>query len=227
MTESRKALIKLTLLTTALILANVLTPHLGEYISHEEMSFIVLTIVPLGGAVYAITNRKKINVFVKNWPSSLLYTAVVLYGCKILAEKAINAQTGIEVENIRYASTIGGFIYSVPFSLILIGLFMYVRMGLRFFGSKPVKTNPDDVEHFPWLKIFFVGSILGLGVLTLEPADFVIPYTVIADTSKVTTCGPVEKDVVYVRKNSEMCKRIHVNPFEGIYESTDVPSKSG
>ncbi|CAI8703382.1 Transmembrane protein [Pseudomonas sp. IT-P2] len=224
MTESRKALIKLTLLTTALILANVLTPHLGEYISHEEMSFIVLTIVPLGGAVYAISNRKKINVFVKNWPSSLLYTAVVLYGCKILAEKAINAQTGIEVENIRYASTIGGFIYSVPFSLILIGLFMYLRM---LFGSKPVKTNPDDVEHFPWLKIFFVGSILGLGVLTLEPADSVIPYTVIADTSKVTTCGPVEKDVVYVRKNSEMCKRIHVNPFEGIYESTDVPSKSG
>lgn len=224
MTESRKSLIKLTLLISALILANVLTPHLGKYISHEEMSFIVLTIVALGGAVYAISNRKKINVFVKNWPSSLLYTAVVLYGCKILAEKAINAQTGIEVENIRYASTIGGFIYSIPFSLILIGLSMYVRM---LFGSKPVKTNPDDVEHFPWLKILFVGSILGLGVLMLKPADFVMPYTVIADTSKVTTCGPVEKNVVYVRKNSETCKRIHVNPFQGIYESTDMPSKSG
>ncbi len=227
MTESRKALIKLTLLTTALILANLLIPFLGKYLSHEEVSFIVLAVVPLGGAVYAVSNRKKINVFVKNWPSSLLYTAVVLYGCKILAEKVINARTGIEVENIRYASTIGGFIYSVPFSLILIGLVMYGRMGLQFLYSKPVKTNPDEIEHFPWLKIFFVGSILGLGILTFEPADAFIPYTLLADTSKVTTCGPVEQDVVYVRKNSEMCKRIHVNPFEGVFESTDVPSKSG
>jgi hypothetical protein len=97
----------------------------------------------------------------RNWPTSLIYTAVILYVCKILAEKAINASTGIEVENIRYASTIGGFIYSVPFSMILISAWMFVRMGTTKLIATDAEQSPQEKEHVPALKIFFVGSRLG------------------------------------------------------------------
>jgi hypothetical protein len=64
-------------------------------------------------------------------------------------------------------------------------------------------------------------------MLALSPADIFLRYAVLADATKVTTCGPVMDEVVYIRKNPDTCSRIHVNLFKGIYDFTDVPGKSG
>ncbi|MDN3221356.1 hypothetical protein [Pseudomonas nunensis] len=205
----------------------VLAVWLARYIEHDTQTILIFTIVFSCGAIFAICNRKKLSVFVKNWPGSLLYTAVILYVCKISAEKAINARTGIEVENIRYASTIGGFIYSIPFSMLLISLWMFVRLGTNKLSGTAGVQNAEEKERVPALKIFFVGSLLGLGMLALSPADVLLRYAVLADATKVTTCGPVEDEVVYIRKNPDTCARIHVNLFKGIYDFTDVPGKAG
>jgi hypothetical protein len=123
MTEQHKAIIKLVLIVVALLMVNALTPVLGTYLNDDEQTILLLGAVYLGGAIFAFRSREQLNVFIKQWPSSLIYTACILYACKILAEKAINARTGIEVENILYASTIGGFIYSVTVSMVGISLF--------------------------------------------------------------------------------------------------------
>ncbi len=226
MSEQRNALIKLVLIFAVLGIANIATPVLGNYLSHNEQDILFLGAVFLGGAIHAVKIRKQLNVFIKNWPTTLIYTAVILYGCKILAEKVINARTGIEVENIRYASTIGGFLYSVPLSIVFISWFMYAKMAMRVFtDDATVQTGKLILLNV--LKFCFITSLFALGMYTFPKADAVMTYTVLSDASKITTCGPVEDDVLYVRKNSDACKRIHVIPLKGIYESTDVPSKSG
>lgn len=227
MNTQHKAMLKLASLIGALLTAQELAPLLDAYFSADEQSILVFGIVFAGGAIYTARHRKQLNAFVRKWPSSLIYTAVILYACKILAEKIINGRTGIEVENIRYASTIGGFIYSIPFSLILISLVMYVLMILGAINSSEEKTDPQEVKSHPLLKICFVGSLLTLGYFIFPRADAFITYTVLADATKISTCGPIEPDVFYVRKNSDACKRIHANPFDGVFEMTDVPSKSG
>jgi hypothetical protein len=226
MTEQNKALLKLALILAALLIANAVAPVLATYLDHDEQTFLLLGAVYLGGAIFAVRTRQQLNTFIRNWPTSLIYTAVILYTCKILAEKVINARTGIEVENIRYASTIGGFMYSVPFSMVVISLYMFTKMAIRL--SLPVAIK---IESGPFLDVIlkacFIASLLWAGLFTIERADAFMPYTVLADTTKVTTCGPVEDYVFYVRKNADTCKKIYVRPLQGIYESTDVASKSG
>jgi hypothetical protein len=214
-----KSIVKACLLILALWLA--------QFLEHDTQTILIFTTVLSCGAIFAICNRNKLSVFVRNWPGSLVYTAVILYVCKIVAEKAINARTGIEVENIRYASTIGGFIYSIPLSMILISLYMFFLLGAKKLTGLEAKPNTQEKERVPALKIFFVGSLLGLGMLALSPADVLLRYAVLADATKVTTCGPVADEVVYIRKNPDTCARIHVNLFKGIYDFTDVPGKAG
>lgn len=226
MTEQQKGIFNALLIIAVLVVANIVGPILGDYLTPDEQSFLFLAFVYLGGAIYAFMTRDQLNVFIKNWPTSLVYTAVIFYICKIAAEKVINARTGIEVENIRYASTIGGFLYSVPLSMVVISLGMCVKMAPRYFNNDTVDEGGNAIL-LSILKICFVTSVLGLGMYTFPKAHAVMDYTILADATAVTTCGPVERDVVYVRKNSDTCKRIYVNPFKGIYESTDVPSKSG
>jgi hypothetical protein len=197
---------------------------LAQFLEHETLTVLIFTTVFSCGAYFAVRNRKSISTFAKKWPSSLAYTAFIFYMCKILAEKTINATTGIEVENIRYASTIGGFILSVPISLLVISICMLVRWQIKeLFG---VRMCESAEEHVPGLKIFFIGTLMGAGMLVSSQVDPLIRYAVLADASKVTTCGPVENDVVYIRKNPETCSRIHVNLRKGIYDFTDVPLKS-
>ncbi|OFJ42684.1 hypothetical protein BJN42_26730 [Pseudomonas koreensis] len=226
MTEQQKGLIYLVVIFGVLCIANVAAPMLDKYLTPDERTFLFLAFVYSGGAIYAIKNRDQLNVFIKKWPTTLIYTAFILYGCKIWAEKVINARTGIEVENIRYASTIAGVLYSVPLSMIGISLCMFTKMALRLFTVDGADEGGKAIA-FSVLKICFITSVFGLGMYTQPKADAIIAYTVLADATAVTTCGPAEDNVVYVRKNSEACKRIHVIPFKGIYEMTDVPSKSG
>jgi hypothetical protein len=227
MTDRQKALIKLALIGGAIWLAYVIPPLLGRFLSHDAQTNLILGLVFAGGAIYAFTIRKQMHSFVMDWPKSLPYTAVILYGCKILAEKVINARTGIEVENIRHSSTLGGFIYSIPFSMLLISLCMYAKMAFGFLFSSPAGGTGWRATIITFLKLCFIASVFWLGFEGMYRSDAIMTYTVLADTTKINTCGPVEPDVMYVRKNSETCKRIHVNPFKGIYESTDVPNKSG
>lgn len=196
-----------------------------QFLEQEVLTILLFTTVFSCGAYFAVRNRKKISDSAKKWPSSILYTALIFYGCKILAEKTINATTGIEVENIRHASTIGGFIFSVPLSLVLIGLGMLVFWQIKeLFG---LQLGGADEEYVPGLKIFFIGSLMGLGLLASSQVDPLIKYAVLADASKVTACGPLENNVFYINKNSDMCIKINVNFFKGIYEFTDVPKKTG
>lgn len=212
-----KKLIKAALLIFAVWLA--------QFLEQEALTILLFTTVFSCGAYFAVRNRKRISASAKKWPSSMVYTAVIFYACKIVAEKTINATTGIEVENIRYASTIGGFIYSIPVSLLLISLGMLVSWQIKeLFG---VQIGEVVEEHVPGLKIFFIGSLMGIGMLASSQIDPLIKYAVLADASKVTTCGPVENHVVYIRKNPDTCAKIRVNLFNGLYEFTDVPSKSG
>ncbi|KAB2518037.1 hypothetical protein F8N49_23265 [Pseudomonas sp. GXM4] len=226
MTEQYKATLKLALIFTVLIAANFASPFISKYLSPEEQTILFLVIVYSGGAIYAFQTRDQMNAFIKNWPSSLVYTAFILYACKIAAEKVINARTGIEVENIRYASTIGGALYSVPLSMIVISFFMQVKTFVRWLKAQ---SNGDDGAALvpSLLRLCFITSLFGLGMYTFPKAHAVVDYAVLADATSVNSCGPAEPSVVYVRKNSETCKRIHISPFEGIYESTDIPSKSG
>jgi hypothetical protein len=197
---------------------------LAQFLEHETLTALIFTTVFSCGGYFAFCNRKNISAFAKKWPSSLAYTAIVFYICKIVAEKTINATTGIEVENIRYASTIGGVILSVPISLLLISICMLVCWQMKaLFG---VRIGASAEEHVPGLKIFFIGTLMGAGMLASSQVDPLIRYAVLADASKVTTCGPVENDVVYIRKNPDTCSRIHVNLFKGIYDFSDVPAKS-
>jgi len=211
-----KSIIKAALLIFAVWLA--------QFLEQEVFTALLFTTVFSCGAYFAVRNRKNISAFAKKWPSSLAYTAVIFYMCKILAEKTINATTGIEVENIRYASTIGGFLLSVPVSFFLISICMLICWQVKeLFG---VRIGEAAEEHVPGLKIFFIGSLMGIGMLASSQVDPLIRYAVLADASKVTTCGPVQNYVVYIRKNPDTCSKININLFKGIYEFTDVPAKT-
>jgi hypothetical protein len=211
-----KNLIKAALLIFAVWLA--------QFIEHETLTVFIFTTVFSCGGYFAVRNRKSISAFARKWPSSLVFTAFIFYICKIVAEKTINATTGIEVENIRYASTIGGFILSIPVSLLFISICMLVCWQIKELCG--VRICESSEEHVPGLKIFFIGALMGVGMLASSQVDPLIRYAVLADASKVTTCGPVENDVVYIRKNPDTCSKIHVNLSKGIYNFTDVPVKS-
>lgn len=218
MSDQKKALAKLVLIILGLLFAQLFS---GNTIA----MFATLLAVCLG-AVYAISNISKIGSFINNWPKSAIYSTFVFYICKILSEKLINAKFGIDTNNISHASSIGGIILSVPISLMLISVYLFFPTPIkRHLKAQKDATKTQDKEKFPALKSCFTICIIAFTVTITPFVDTLIPYTLLADAVKASACGPIENNVLYLKKNSTSCYRIHVNLFEGIYVLTNIEGK--
>ncbi|MCS5516817.1 hypothetical protein NWF32_23495 [Pseudomonas qingdaonensis] len=73
------------------------------------------------GGIYALLNLSRLFAFLSYWPGSLLYSVVVVYLCKLSAQRMLNARFGIEVDYLDNAAVVYGALYSIPFSLMLLG----------------------------------------------------------------------------------------------------------
>lgn len=211
---------------------------LAAYVLPHETTVLLLYTGSFGAsAIYLIYNRAKIGAFIKSWPSSFVYTVIVFYACKVMAEKIINSTMGIEGEFIKQSSIMGGFILSVPVSLILVSVYLFLRSGYMAFLS-PVfqkilakNQNPEsrpekgNQEFFPGLRAMFATCILTLAGFLLFHAENGIRYSVMLDAMKYSDCGPPEVYVGYVRKNVNSCYRFDTRPFRGSFVLTEIPSK--
>lgn len=191
-------------------------------------------------AVYLFYNRARIGAFVKSWPRSFTYTVVIFYLCKVMAEKTINSTMGIESEYIKQSSIVGGFILSVPLSLILVSVYLFVRSAymrclapfVGKFRAKDIVTEKADSEsegkeqeHFPGLRAMFAACVLCLAGFLLFHAENGIRYSVMLDAMKYSDCGPAERDIGYVRKNVNACYRFDTRMFKGSLVPTEISSK--
>lgn len=191
-------------------------------------------------AIYLIYNRARIGAFIKSWPSSFVYTVIVFYLCKVMAEKTINSTMGIESEYIKQSSIVGGFVLSVPVSLILVSVYLFLRsayMGClapfmekfrakdKVAGSEDSKCEKKQQELFPGLRSMFAACVLSLAGFLLFHAENGIRYSVMLDAMKYSDCGPAELDIGYVRKNVNACYRFDTRLIKGSLVPTEIPSK--
>lgn len=206
-----------------------------------ETTIILLYTGSFGaGAVYFIYNRERIVEFVKAWPSSFVCSVVLFYFCKVMAEKTINSTMGIEGEYIKQSSVVGGFILSVPLSLTLVSMYLFLRSAyMKFlapivvrFRAKDKIAQPEVSKHeeknsefFPGLRAIFAACLLTLAGSLLSHAENGIRYSVMLDAMKYSDCGPALPNIGYVRKNINSCYRFDTRLMKGSLDPIEISSK--
>ena len=233
MSERIKSVLVLAgLLTCLWLMTNVLS---------FETTTLLLYVGSFGaGSIYLISNRAKIIAFVRAWPSSFAGSVVVFYICKIMVEKTINTSMGIEVDYMRHASIVGGFLLCVPVSLMVASFYLLLRsfyMACRepFVQKRPARDTPvqsadratesTEQEFYPGLRPMFAACTLAVAAFMLFHADEGIRFVVMLDTMKYSDCGPAQPETGYVRKNATTCYRFDTRTFHGSLEPTEVTSR--
>ncbi len=206
-----------------------------------DTTTVLLYVAAFGtSTVYLVSNRATIIAFVRAWPSSFAGSVVVFYICKILVEKIINSSMGIEVDYLRHASIVGGFLLSVPVSLMVVSLYLFLRSAYQkcrepFTQPRGARlTAPDSAgsaaehtapEHFPGLRPMFAATLLMLATFIFFHADAGIRFVVMLDSMMYSDCGPPQPEIGYVRKNANACYRFDTRIFHGSLVPTEIASR--
>lgn len=237
MSDTRKdSALKLGAIFGALALA-----FLSSKFISQDAPIVLLYIWGFGtSAIYLVSNREKIIDVIRAWPSSFVFTVVVFYLSKLLAEKTINSDMGIEAEYIKQASIIGGFIISVPLSLVFASLVLFARCAHQQFVAPVVETirrvrasegvedegtEIKEKEFFPGFRSMFACCVLILASLLLSQADKGIRYAVMLDSMKYSDCGPAVTNRGYVRKNANACYQFDTRFVKGSSIPVEISSK--
>ena len=179
----------------------------------------------LAGGIYALVNLSRIFAFLSYWPGSLLYSVVVVYLCKLSAQRALNARFGIELEYLDNAAVIYGALYSLPFSLMLLGVYLLLPQWLRrAAGRLRPGAAPAPVQKLPTFEPFFAAALVCGAGFALQQMDKGLEYALIVDAMPASNCGPVEAGTVWLRKNHSQCYRLLGNPFTGTFTLQQVDS---
>lgn len=177
----------------------------------------------LAGGVFAAVNLSRIFAVISYWPGTLLYSVVVVYLCRITTEKSLNARLGIEIEYLNHAPVLYGALYSIAFSLMLVGLYLLMPLRLRqWLPARPA----TDTRKLPGFEPFFATALLCAALYAHQQLDKGLEFALIADAVAVSSCGPPEAGTLYLRKNHEQCYALQGNPLIGTFTVQALDSKA-
>lgn len=177
------------------------------------------------GAIYALLNLSRLFAFLSYWPGSLLYSVVVVYLCKLSAQRALNARFGIEVDYLDNAAVVYGALYSIPFSLMLLGVYLLLPQWLRrAAGRLRPGAAPAPAQKVPTFEPFFAAALVCCAGFALQQLDEGLEYALIVDAMPASNCGPVDAGTAWLRKNHNQCYRLQGNPLTGTFSLQQVDS---
>lgn len=177
----------------------------------------------LAGAVFAALNLSRIFAFLNYWPGSLLYSVVVVYLCRISTEKSLNARFGIALEHLDHAPILYGALYSIAFSLMLVGFYLLIPLRIRRWFPARAAT---DTRKLPGFEPFFATALLCTAFYAQQQLDKGLAFALIADAVAVSDCGPVEPGTMYLRKDPAHCYKLQGNPLTATFTLHTLDSKA-
>lgn len=164
---------------------------------------------------YVVLNKQALFGAVKAWMGSILYTGATIFFSKVWAGLIINDKVFINIQYLSNSPIILGLIISFGLSFIFAAIYLFV-IGMLSKLKKSVGLSDEfersyEKEKAPQLRALFIIGVLMSSIPFLQLSDYLSNKVILADSAKVSECGPLLDNIFYIRKNKNECYAIKAN----------------
>lgn len=170
---------------------------------------------------YVFLNRSFLFQSVKIWTGSVLYTGVTIFLSKIISGLILNRKFSIETQYISNSSVILGLIISFGFLFLFASVYLFVIDGFAKLKKDYKSEKLYEKEKAPYLRAFFIFGVLMGALPFFYLSEYLSNKTLLADSAKVSDCGPLLDNVFYLRKNKFECYAIRADVKRWNYSMMD------